>query len=283
MDPERDFEMTDADFAQIRSIIRVRVGIDLGEAKRALVYGRLVRRLRHHGLERFSDYLLRVQAPGSEEEGPFINALTTNVTEFFRENHHFEYLTRTVLPALRAGTNGRRLRFWSAGCSTGEEPYSLAMTIREAFPESSGWDIRVLATDIDSDVLGEATEGIYAADRIERIPGPLVSRYWTKSGPGRAGGFVAGPAIRSLITFKQLNLLGPWPMRGPFDVIFCRNVIIYFDGPTKLGLVKRFQGLLRPGGHLFLGHSESMVGAGLGLASCGRTAYRKDGPASEAA
>jgi chemotaxis protein methyltransferase CheR len=274
MNPERDFEMTDQDFAQIRALARARVGIDLGEAKRALVYGRLVRRLRHLGLERFSDYLARVEAPGSEEAGAFINALTTNVTEFFRENHHFDFLTQTVLPALRKGTR-RRLRFWSAGCSTGEEPYSLAMTIREAFPETSGWDIRILATDIDSNVLAEAKAGRYAVDRIDRVPRALLARHFGKATVGGAETYTAAPALQSLITFKPLNLLEPWPMQGPFDVIFCRNVIIYFDGPTKLGLVRRFQSMLVPGGHLFLGHSESMVGAGVGLETCGRTAYRK--------
>ncbi len=275
-----EFELTDEDFARVRALVRTGAGIELAESKRALVYGRLSRRLRTHGFARFADYLDFVERNG-EEATAFINALTTNVTEFFRETHHFDFLKRSVLPALReAHPNGGRLRFWSAGCSTGEEPYTLAMTIRSAFPHLAGWDIKILATDIDSDVLAHASAGSYSADRLRNVPPDLRERWFTRHAgrPGQPPSFTVKPELRSMITFKQLNLLEPWPMRGPFDAIFCRNVIIYFDNPTKQNLVRRYHALLAPSAYLFLGHSESLVSNELGFSHCGRSAYRRNEP-----
>jgi chemotaxis protein methyltransferase CheR len=274
---EREFKLTDGEFARIRALVRTRAGIDLGDGKRAMVYGRLSRRLRALRLDNFADYLQLLADPACDEAGTFINALTTNVTEFLRERHHFDYLAATLLPRLRkTAPRGRRLRIWSAGCSTGEEPYTLAMTVRESFGDLSGWDAKILATDIDSDVLTFASDGRYPPERAERIPHRWRDRYFDEE---RSAGhsYHAKASIRSLITFKRLNLLEAWPMHGPFDAIFCRNVIIYFDAPTKLGLIRRFHQLLGQGGHLFLGHSESLVSAGLDFEPCGRTAYRKLG------
>ncbi len=277
-EPLREFELSAGDFRRVQAMIKARVGIDLGSNKQSLVYGRLARRLRALGLSDFADYLAMVEDPASDEAERFVNAITTNVTEFFRENHHFEFLARTVLPAIwsRVGAGAHRVRFWSAGCSTGEEPYSLAMILRENPPPASNagsWDIKILATDLDTDVLAHASAGIYPAERVEKMSAGRLKRFFTGSRAG--GGYQAGAEIRSLITFKQLNLMDPWPMQGPFDVIFCRNVVIYFDDTTKRALVQRYRQILGVGGHLFMGHSESMVASASGFEPCGRTVYRR--------
>jgi chemotaxis protein methyltransferase CheR len=278
-DAVREFELTAGDFRRVQVLIKARVGIDLGTNKQSLVYGRLARRLRALGIHHFADYLALVEDPASDEAERFVNAITTNVTEFFRENHHFEFVARTVLPAIwrRTGAGAQRVRFWSAGCSTGEEPYSLAMVLRENPPPASAagvWDIKVLATDLDTDVLAHARDGIYPAERVEKIAPVRLKRFFTKT---RAGGmYQASEELRSLITFKQLNLMdASWPMQGPFDVIFCRNVVIYFDDATKRALVERYRQLLSAGGYLLLGHSESMVGSTTRFEPCGRTIYRR--------
>jgi chemotaxis protein methyltransferase CheR len=275
MDAAREFVFSAADFRRVQNLIKTRAGIDLGENKQSLVYGRLARRLRALHMQGFGEYLSLVEDASSDEAGRFVNAITTNVTEFFRENHHFEYLAKTVLPALWRQTGTRRVRFWSAGCSTGEEPYSLAMTLRENMPPSGGggWDIKILATDLDTDVLAHASEGHYAADRIDKISPQRLHKFFRRSGSN--GAYQASPELRSLITFKQLNLMEPWPMQGPFDVIFCRNVVIYFDDATKRGLIQRYRQLLGDAGYLMLGHSESLVGSTVGFEGCGRTIYRK--------
>ena len=270
---EREFDFSEADFRRVRELIKARAGIDLGSNKQSLVYGRLARRIRALGMTSFAQYLDSIEDETAEEAGRFINAITTNVTEFFREKHHFEYLARTVLPALWSSA-ARRVRFWSAGCSTGEEPYSLAMVLRENMPTSPGWDIKILATDLDTDVLAHASAGVYTAERVEKVGRARLGRFFEPVA-GTPGAFRAGESIRSLITFKQLNLMDPWPMQGPFDVIFCRNVVIYFDDATKMKLVGRYRDLLRPDGHLFLGHSESLASATVGLVSCGKTLHRK--------
>jgi chemotaxis protein methyltransferase CheR len=278
-DAVREFELTASDFRRVQALIKARVGIDLGSNKQSLVYGRLARRLRALGMHDFADYLALVEDPVSDEAERFVNAITTNVTEFFRENHHFEFVARTVLPAIwrRTGAGAQRVRFWSAGCSTGEEPYSLAMVLRENPPPAStagGWDIKVLATDLDTDVLAHARDGIYPAERVEKIAPARLKRFFTKARVGTS--YQASPELRSLITFKQLNLMdASWPMQGPFDVIFCRNVVIYFDDATKRALVERYRQLLGSGGYLLLGHSESMVGSTTGFESCGLTIYRR--------
>ena len=271
---EREFEFGDAAFGKVRTLLKQRSGIDVGEGKRMMVYGRLVRRLRALRLRGFQDYLPLLEDPDSDESKQFLNALTTNVTELFREAHHFEFLTNRVIPETRR-ERGKQLRIWSAGCSTGEEPYSIAITLQEAAVNDPSWAPRVLATDIDSEVLSKAERGVYAVDKVRQLEGK--ARRWFQRGQGPNAGLArVRSELRDLIAFRQLNLLGPWPMRGPFDAIFCRNVVIYFDTPTREALVNRFAELLRDGGYLFMGHSESLTGASSDLLeACGKTTYRK--------
>jgi len=275
----REFELTESEFLRIRKILKERSGIDVDQSKRMLVYGRLARRLRALGLERFAEYLALIEDPLSAESEQFQNALTTNVTELFREEHHFEMLKSKVVPAaLKAGA--KRLRLWSAGCSAGDEPYSIALTLAR-MPELSGCDVKILATDIDSQILEQAKAGVYDVERVSKLD--IEQRKFFSRGVGANAGVArVQDRIRSMITFKQLNLQGPWPMQGPFDVIFCRNVVIYFDVPTRERLVGRFAELLRPGGYLFMGHSESpSANNEPSLKSCGKTAFIKlPGPES---
>jgi chemotaxis protein methyltransferase CheR len=270
----REFELTDKDFARIQAILKQRSGIDVGEGKRLLVYGRLARRLRALGLRGFKEYLELIEDPSGGEAKEFLNALTTNVTEFFRESHHFDFLRERVIPESLAFHGEPRLRIWSSACSTGEEPHSIAMTLMRAGILDS-WDARILATDIDSDVLRHAQRGVYSEDKVKKLK-PEWLKYFLKGQGNQRGSVRVKPELQEIITFRELNLLGQWPLRGPFDLIFCRNVVIYFDIPTRESLVKRFVSLLRPGGYLFMGHSESLAaGSSRELEPCGKTAYRK--------
>jgi chemotaxis protein methyltransferase CheR len=272
---EHEFEFTDSEFKRLREIVHVRTGIALSEAKRELVYGRLARRLRKLNLNSFAEYCQLVENTDSAELQELTNAITTNLTSFFREGYHFEQLAKEALPyseAKRAGT--RRLRLWSAGCSTGEEPYSLAIVLREALAHLPSWDIKLLATDIDSKVVATAAEGVYAAERFKGVPSERV-RNWFQPAAGRPGFSAAADELKQLITFKQLNLLDPWPMKGPFDIIFCRNVVIYFDKDTQRKLFDRMADLQEPGGWLFIGHSENLLNVTRRYKLVGRTVYRR--------
>ena len=278
------FVFSSADYARIRELLKARAGIELGPAKRNLVYGRLSRRLRVLGLDTFTAYLDLVSDPGSPEAVQFLNALTTNVTDFFRENHHFELLADRILPELaRARAAKKRLRIWSAGCSSGEEPYSLAITVAESPLLREGWDVKILATDIDSDVLATASAGIYALDRLRHLDRARLARFFQRGTGANTHAARARDEIRQLISFKQLNLMQDWPMSGPLDIIFCRNVIIYFDSITRQRLTNRYLRLLGEPGFLFLGHSESLVSQSVGLQPCGATAYRKQSNTAEKA
>lgn len=272
-----DFKLTDAEFNRIRALVREHTGIALSDAKRQLVYGRLSRRLRALKLTDFSAYIDLLERGEAAELEEFINAVTTNLTSFFREAHHFDYLGREALPAIVARDTGqRRLRIWCCAASTGEEPYSIAMVLRECQQMLAGWDAKLLATDLDSAVLATGSEGVYAQDRFGAVSPTRLQKFFTEA-PGKNGTrFRAGKELHSLITFRQLNLMNQWPMRGPFDAIFCRNVIIYFDKATQRELFERMARLQRPGDFLFLGHSESLYRVSERYDLIGKTIYRRN-------
>jgi chemotaxis protein methyltransferase CheR len=272
----REFAFGNEDFEALRQLVKQLTGINLTEQKRELVYGRLARRLRTLQLKSFGEYRELLARDGGREISELCNAITTNLTSFFREPHHFEYLREQVLLPRAADPNGtRRLRIWSAGCSTGEEAYSLAMTVVEALPELRRWDVRILATDLDSDVLQSAQRGVYPAERMRNLSPQRLSRFFLER-PERAGPcYEVTPQIAGLITFKQLNLMHPLPMRGPLDAIFCRNVVIYFDKDTQRDLFARIRQLQRPGDLLFLGHSENLFKVSESYSLIGKTVYRR--------
>jgi len=264
-------QLNERDFGTIRRIIAEYAGIKLSPQKRNMVYNRLLRRLRARGLSSFGDYLELVQREGSDEREAFVNALTTNLTAFFREPHHFDLLLAHARQ--RAGKRGAPLRCWSSACSTGEEAWSIAMVLREA--ECAG---EVLGTDIDTDVLNTAQAGVYRSERAAALAPERLRRHFLR-GTGDNDGLVSvRPELRSLVRFGQLNLQSPaWPALERFDVIFCRNVVIYFDREHQKKLLSRFADLLVPGGLLMVGHSESFPAAHPGFRSCGRTAYERVG------
>ncbi len=270
----REYEFSAEDFERVRRLVYRQIGISLSDSKRELVYGRLSRRLRALGLESFDSYLKIVEADGAPELQHFCNAITTNLTSFFRENHHFTFLATEWLPALevRAGAT-RRIRIWSAGCSTGEEPYSIAMVILETLGELRGWDIRILATDIDSNVLGQARRGVYGGDRLEKVEGDRILRWFERAPAGDE--YMVRDEVKKLVTFNSLNLIGAWPMQGPFDLIFCRNVVIYFDRQTQRQVIGRMAALQRPGDCLILGHSESLLSISDQYRLVGNTIHRR--------
>ena len=271
---EREFVFDDTDFAALRKLVKEITGIALSEQKRELVYGRLARRLRTLGIATFREYR-DLLARDTAEQAHLTNAITTNLTSFFREKHHFDHLRDVVLRPLAAQPE-RRIRIWSAGCSTGEEPYSIAMTIAEALPDFARRDIRILATDLDSDVLAKAEAGIYGQDRVQGMAPERLSKFFRESTERGQAAWSVVPALRSMISFKQLNLMHPLPMQGPLDVIFCRNVIIYFDKDTQRDLFGRIRVLQRPGDLLCLGHSESLFRVSEDYTSMGRTMYRRN-------
>jgi chemotaxis protein methyltransferase CheR len=272
----REFAFGNEDFEALRKLVKELTGINLSDQKRELVYGRLARRLRALHLRSFAEYRDLLASDGGKEIAEFCNAITTNLTSFFRESHHFDYLRdHVLLPRAAERGASRRLRIWSAGCSTGEEPYSLAMTILENVPDLRSWDIKILATDLDSDVLGRAQRGVYAADRVRPLGPQRLSRFFVER-RGRDGpAYEVTPELMSLITFKQLNLMHSLPMKGPLDVIFCRNVVIYFDKDTQRELFARVAYLQRPGDLLFLGHSESLFKVSESYSPIGKTVYRR--------
>jgi chemotaxis protein methyltransferase CheR len=271
---QREFAFTAADFAFLQATVKQRAGISLGPHKRNLVYSRLSRRLRTLRLKSFAEYCALLKtSEGNKEAGLLVNAITTNMTSFFREPHHFEHLKRLLEGRFAATGGSRRLRLWSAGCSSGEEPYSMAMTLREAARERlAGWDAKILATDIDTNMVATAEAGSYDAARAATIPASCRARYTEPQGKR---GFTIDAATKSLISFRPLNLLEEWPMRGPFDAIFCRNVVIYFDKDTQRDLVARVSRLQRPGDLLFLGHSETLFKVSTDYTLIGRTIYRR--------
>ena len=276
MEKVRDFDFTDRDFEKVRNLVKSHTGISLSNAKKDMVYSRLSRRLRNLGIDKFSDYCNLVEGGDDAELIKFTNAITTNLTAFFREDHHFQYLAKTLVPELiRKNQLDRRIRIWSAGCSTGEEPYSLAMTMKESMPSNETWDLKILATDLDSDVLQKASNGVYSSDRINGLSNNRKKR-WFLNGKGDNEGTVrVRPELQEIITFKQLNLLQEWPTKGPFDFIFCRNVVIYFDKDTQKVLFDRYANVLKNDAHLFIGHSESLFKVSDRFKLLGQTIYKK--------
>lgn len=284
------FAITDREFQRFRELVNRHTGIALGDSKRQLVCSRLARRLRHYGYATFSQYYehLMERDPEGEELLRMIDAITTNKTDFFRESHHFAFLRSEVLGRLVAGvrTGGsRRLRVWSAGCSSGEEPYSIALAIADALPNAWTWDVKILASDIDTQMLAVAMEGVYPADRVAVVPAALREKYFLRGRGAREGLVRVRPDVRQLVSFRRINLRDDaWPIRTTFDCIFCRNVIIYFDRALQQRLVARFVDFLKPGGYLFLGHSESLLGMRVGVRYLGSTVYQKvDEPVVSAA
>ncbi|MDR2209236.1 MAG: chemotaxis protein CheR [Azoarcus sp.] len=269
----REFEFTNADFERVRALLHENAGIALSPSKQDMVYSRLARRLRTCGDRTFAQYLRRLEQDRNEWE-TFINSLTTNLTSFFRESHHFQILTNQI----KEIKEKRPIRIWCCASSTGEEPYSLAITACDVFSSLTP-PVEIIGSDIDTEVLAQAEKGVYRRDRLDRMESRHLSQYFIPA-PGRDGSYTVRTELQRLIRFRRINLLSPaWPVQGPFDAIFCRNVMIYFDRPTQYGILKRFVPLLRQDGRLYAGHSESFMHATDLLRSIGRTVYvRLDSP-----
>jgi chemotaxis protein methyltransferase CheR len=264
----KEFAFTEQDFERVRSLIYRRAGIALADSKQEMVYSRLARRLRATGIKSFVDYLDDLEgAPDSQEWEAFTNALTTNLTSFFREAHHFPILAEQAKKA--AGP----IEIWCCASSTGEEPYSIAMTLCEVFNTLTP-PAHVIATDIDTNVLNTAANGVYPLERLDKMSPERAKRFFQR-GKGKQEGYVrVRPELRNMITFKQLNLLSSdWPVSGPFDVIFCRNVMIYFDKPTQGKILERFAPMMKPDGLLFAGHSENFLYVTNAFKLRGKTVY----------
>jgi chemotaxis protein methyltransferase CheR len=272
-----EFAFTEGDFRKIAAMVHGDAGIALPDTKATLVYSRLAKRLRALGLSSFKDYCALVAGKdGLDERQKMLAALTTNVTRFFREPHHFEDFANKVLPPLlQRARSGGRVRIWSAACSSGQEPYSAAMTLLSLMPNAGDFDIRILATDIDPNMVVDGRNGVYSETLLAGVSAEHRRR-WTAA--DASGAVRMGDELRALITFNELNLIGDWPMKGHFDVIFCRTVAIYFEDDTQARLWSRFAPLLQPGGTLYIGHSERIAGPAAGLFTPdGVTTYRKTG------
>lgn len=267
---EREYAFSDSEFKFLSELVSQHTGIVLADHKRDMVYSRLARRLRALGLQSFAEYCELVQGEqGGEEMGNLVNAITTNLTSFFREAHHFEHLKQQVITPL-ATKPERKLRIWSSACSSGMEPYSIAMAMKSALPNIEKWDAKILATDIDTNMLRVGLKGEYAASEYKNIS-DIYQKYVTKQDDK----VHVADELKDLISFKYLNLLQAWPMKGEFDAIFCRNVVIYFDKPTQRKLFDRMADRLKPGGWLYIGHSENLNNVCNRFELCGRTIYRR--------
>ena len=272
----REFEFVERDFRRVCELIRQRAGIALTPAKRDMVYGRLSRRLRVLGLHSFRDYLDRLEASqdSDEEWQSFTNALTTNLTSFFREPHHFE----TLFEELGNRADQASIKLWSCAASTGEEPYSMAITACEAFGTLTP-PVKILATDVDTQVLDTAVRGVYPLERIAALDAAVKRKYFQRGSGPNEGKCRVVPALRQLIEFRQLNLLAPlYEVGGPFEALFCRNVMIYFDKPTQRSILSKLIRHLAEDGLLYTGHAENYLHAADLIQPCGRTLYRRASP-----
>jgi len=271
-------DVTPAEFDGFRDLIRRQVGIHLNHSKKALLYGRLARRIRELGLQSFGQYLQRVRED-DEERTRMIDRITTNETRFFREPQHFAFLEAMLIPqwlrAAAAGVRQRQVRAWSAGCSTGEEPYSLAMALLDRLPARDGWSVDILATDISTRVLDIARQATWSIERAREIAPRLLKGYMLQGVGSQAGKLRAAPELRQVVRVERVNLSdSAYPVGPAFDVVFCRNVLIYFEAPEKRRVIERLAGHLAPDGHLFVGHAESIHPV-QGLSCVGPTVYAK--------
>lgn len=266
-----EISLSEREFSRIKSRVYTVAGISLSNAKRTLVISRLSKIVRRLGLPSFDAYVDLLERGGTAQDSQdFVNALTTNLTRFYREDHHFDHLRGHVGTLIAQKPRGTRLRIWSAGCSTGQEPYTIGMDLLAAFPELKRWDFKILATDIDTAVIDRAARGIYPDSELSGLT-PERQRLFER---GEEGGLHIPAATRELVSFKPLNLIGPWPMKGPFDAIFCRNVAIYFDKPTQGEMFGRFGNLLAPEAFLYIGHSENLGAGGGDFRLVGKTIYQ---------
>jgi len=274
------YPISDREFALFQALVHREAGIYLSEAKRALLIGRLARRLRALGLGSFSQYYRHVTEVDPAERVIMLDCICTNETRFFREPRQFEYLEGTLLPEWSAqaerGERKRSIRAWSCACSTGEEPYSLAMVLLHRFPPGSGWQLDVLATDLSTRALRSAQEAVWPESRADDIPPHYRKAFMLKGTADKEGLMKAGPEIRALMRFERMNLnAGPYAVGGPFDLILCRNVLIYFDGPSRAAVITRLFDALAPDGRLLLGHAENLAGTGRRGRPIGPAVYAK--------
>ena len=265
----REFSFSAADFERVRKLIYQHAGISLSPVKQDMVYSRLARRLRATGTNSFVEYLDLLEKGGADEWERFVNSLTTNLTSFFREPHHFPIFA----DHLKKLGNKRPIRVWCSAASTGEEPYSIAITVLETFGANAS-HVSITASDLDTNVLATAQKGVYPIERVEKLSPERLKRFFLK-GTGSQEGYVAvRPELKKMIEFQRVNLLEPnWPVRGPLDVIFCRNVMIYFDKPTQYKILSRYAPMMQPDGLMFAGHSESFLHAADLFKSLGKTVY----------
>ncbi|MDR4507014.1 MAG: protein-glutamate O-methyltransferase CheR [Candidatus Brocadiaceae bacterium] len=276
-----DIALNDNEFALFQRLVYEESGINLSTAKKELLKSRLMKRLRQMSLTSFNQYFKYV----TEEDKTgvelihMIDSISTNLTDFFRESAHFDFLANKLLPDLleqKRKKRERRIRIWSAGCSSGEEPYTLSLVLIENITELQQWDVKILATDLSTKVLKKAMQGIYSKDRLKNVPSSLVNTYFTKGVGNNSDYYQVKDELKNLITFRRFNLMdGMFPFKGLFDVIFCRNVMIYFDKQTQSELIAKYYKYLAPGGYLFIGHSESLSGTGSGFRYVLPTIYQK--------
>jgi len=275
-----EYPLSRKDLTDIAAMIYADAGIYLNDSKASLVYSRLSKHIRNLGLSGFREYCALVSSPeGAAPRREMLSHLTTNFTRFFRENHHFEHLRDEVLPGLlNRARSGGRVRIWSAACSDGQEPYSIALTVLAMMPNVADYDFRILATDIDPKILAQARAGVYDENSLETVSPAMRKQWFREVDAGGRRKFQVDDRVKKLITFNELNLMAQWPFKGGFDVIFCRNVVIYFDEPTQMKIWSRFSGLLPEGGHLYIGHSERVSGDSKNsFDNIGITTYRYTG------
>lgn len=270
-----DVAISTEEFQRFRTLIYNESGISLNEQKQGLVSSRLSKRLRELGLSTFSEYYDQLtRDPSREEFTRMLDLISTNKTDFFREPKHFEYLREEILPQLG---QEKRIRIWSSACSTGEEPYTIAMTLCDSLSDAAQWDCKILASDLSTRVLAKAAAGVYDADRVHDVPPETVKRHFLRGRGASEGVLKVKPHLSAMIQFRRLNLMDEqFPIKSPLDLIFCRNVMIYFDRPTQERLVNKFYRYLRPGGHLFIGHSESLQWVTHPFRTMAPTIYRKE-------